>query len=106
MESTSRLPGEKVRLVSPTLSEGDFKKCLRFQYNINGRYIGSVQVLDANRVEFWSRHGTEADCKILSAVLYRIRSCMGPQVSWEVCKTSWGWLTYTVLALRALGVHT
>ena len=55
MESSSQYPGNKVRLVSPKFPNSPNRKCLKFNYNVYGRYVGKLSILDANSVELWHR---------------------------------------------------
>ena len=57
MEATGAIPGDKVRLVSPMLPDDGKHKCLSFVYNIYGKFIGRIAVLDDNGNELWWKDG-------------------------------------------------
>ena len=57
MESGDQYPGNKVRLVSPKFPNSPHRKCLKFNYNVYGRNVGKISILDANSVELWHRDG-------------------------------------------------
>ena len=63
LESTGLQPHFRARLVSPRLPPRDtFRKCLRFNYNMLGRHIGKLAILDANGYELWHFDG-KGTCK-------------------------------------------
>ena len=57
MESGDQYPGSIVRLVSPKFPNSPHRKCLKFNYNVYGRNVGKISILDANSVELWHRDG-------------------------------------------------
>ena len=69
MESTGRQPGDVARLVSPQLPS-DNLKCLIFDYNVHGRHIGDLSVLDQDSQELWKhRKGVSGEiCKLLNII--------------------------------------
>ena len=59
MESTGRKPGDVTRLVSPQLPRDSLHKCLVFDYNVHGKHIGKLAILNQNSVEMWSHKKPE-----------------------------------------------
>ena len=69
MESGDQYPGSKVRLVSPKFPNSPHRKCLKFNYNVYGRNVGKISILDANSVELWHRDGEAKGMETKSTLL-------------------------------------
>ena len=53
LESTGLKPNDRAHLISPQIPHDGMKKCLQFSFNIFGRELGKIAVLDANGNELW-----------------------------------------------------
>ena len=53
LESTRLLPNDRAYLISPQIPQDGSKKCLQFSFNMFGRELGKLAVLDANGNELW-----------------------------------------------------
>ena len=74
LEATDRMPGTKIRLISPTLPNMGTEKCLSFSYNVHGMHIGALNILDEYGGTLWSHVGHKETSEMLHDLYYGNRA--------------------------------